>query len=187
MEARQLDCDIRKYLEQYSNEHDLNTAFGDMIMDRYLEIIPDDAKRDMVFLGRNSVSYKPGNARLDLKSVLLAAADFVVSLNRPEDIFQYLQLVILSVLCIGSVAKKDIDYNCAVIVYALHQLNAYEIGINTEQLKIRVMDMKESYQIGYFDMESLERNINELLKWNVIYMEEEKIFLKERVWGKIKR
>lgn len=37
-----------------------------------------------------------------------------------------------------------------------------------------------------FVMERLERNINELLKWNMIRMEEERIFLNETVWGKIK-
>lgn len=35
-------------------------------------------------------------------------------------------------------------------------------------------------------MARLERNISELLKWNIIRMVEGRIFLNETVWGKIK-
>lgn len=55
-------------------------------MDNYLEIIPDNSKRDD-FLGKESSSYKMGNIRLDLRSVLIALADFVASLNKPETFF----------------------------------------------------------------------------------------------------
>ncbi len=184
-EARQLDCEIRKYLEGYSRERGLNMSFGDMIMDQYLEIIPDDMKREMIVLGKESASYKLGNARLDLKSVLLAAADFVASLGHPECLFQYIQLAIISVLCISVVMKKELDNNCAVIVYGLHISDAYRTGITTEQLRHKIDDMRENCQVEDFEMEWLEKNINELLKWNVIRMEEEKIYLNEKVWGKI--
>lgn len=185
-EARQLDFEIREQLAIYSKNQKLDVSFGETIMDQYLEIIPDDSKRDMIFLGEKSVSYKLGNARLDLKSVLLAAADFVVSLSQPESIFQYIQLAIISVLCIGAAVKKELDYNCAVIVYALHQMGAYERGVSTDHLKSKIEDMMECYHAEDFEMNRLERNINELLKWNMIRMEEELIFLNETVWGKIK-
>lgn len=185
-EAIQLDSDIREYLEVYSKKQSLSPLFGDMIVNQYLEIMPDDVKRDMIFLGKESESYKLGNIRLDLKSVLLAIANFVASLNQPENLFQYLQLVIITILCVGSIIKKDIDYNCTVILYALHQLNAYEVGITTEKLKMKIMSMKEKYQMENFEMERLERNINELYEWNVIRIIDEKIFLNERVWGNLK-
>lgn len=185
VEARQLDCEIREQLARYSQNQKLDVLFGETIMDQYLEIIPDDSKRGMIFLGEKSASYKLGNARLDLKSVLLAAADFVVSLSQPESIFQYVQLAVISALCIGAAVKKELDFNCAVIVYALHQLDAYERAINTDQLKYKIEDMTEGSCMEDFAMERLERNINELLKWNIIRMEEEQIFLNEIVWGKI--
>lgn len=185
-EARQLDCEIREQLAEYSKNQKLDVVFGETIMDQYLEIIPDDSKRDMISLGEKSASYKLGNARLNLKSVLLAAADFVVSLSQPESIFQYVQLAIISALCISAAVKKELDYNCAVIVYALHQLDVYERGVNTDQLKCKIKDMMECGHAEDFAMERLERNINELLKWNMIRMEEERIFLNETVWGKIK-
>lgn len=184
-EARQLDCKIRECLENFSIEQSLNPEFGKLIMDNYLEIIPDDSKREMIFLGKESSSYKMGNIRLDLKSVLIALADFVTSLNKPETFFEYLQLVIISIFCVGAVTKKELDYNCAVIVYLLHKRNGYEIGFTVDQVKAEINKMRDDYQFEDFDMEKLEKNIKNLLNWNVIRMEEEKIYLNERVWGKI--
>ena len=126
-EARQLDCEIRECLENFSIEQGLNPEFGKMIMDNYLEIIPDNSKREMIFLGKESSSYKMGNIRLDLRSVLIALADFVASLNKPEAFFQYVQLVIISIFCVGAITKKELDFNCAVIVSVLHRRNAYEM------------------------------------------------------------
>ena len=185
MEARQLDCKIRECLESFSIEQGLNPEFGKMIMDNYLEIIPDDSKREMIFLGKESVSYKMGNIRLDLRSVLIALADFVASLNKPETFFQYVQLVIISIFCVGTITKKELDFNCAVIVSVLHRRNAYEMGFTVEQVGAEIKKMIDEGQLEEIDMESLDKNIRNLLKWNVICMEEEKIYLNERVWGKI--
>lgn len=184
-EARQLDCKIRECLENFSIEQSLNPEFGKLIMDNYLEIIPDNSKREMIFLGKESSSYKMGNIRLDLKSVLIALADFLTSLNKPETFFEYVQLVIITIFCVGAVTKKELDYNCAVIVYLLHKRNGYEIGFTVNQVKAEINKMRDDYQFEDFDMEKLEKNIKNLLKWNVIRMEEEKVYLNERVWGKI--
>lgn len=184
-EARQLDCKIRECLENFSIEQSLNPEFGKLIMDNYLEIIPDNSKREMIFLGKESSSYKMGNIRLDLKSVLIALADFLTSLNKPETFFEYVQLVIISIFCVGAVTKKELDYNCAVIVYLLHKRNGYEIGFTVNQVKVEINKMRDDYQFEDFDMEKLEKDIKNLLKWNVIRMEEEKVYLNERVWGKI--
>lgn len=151
-------------------------------MDNYLEIIPDDSKREMIFLGKESASYKMGNIRLDLRSVLIALADFVASLNKPETRFQYVQLVILSIFCVAAVTKKELDFNCAVIVDLLHRRDAYEIGFTVDQVKAEINKIKREYQFEDFDMDRFEKNIENLLKWNVICMEEEKIYLNERVW-----
>lgn len=64
IQAMELDGQIRKHLEEYSLQNGLNPAFGNTIMDKYLQIIPDTAKREMIFLGDKSVSYKLGNIRL---------------------------------------------------------------------------------------------------------------------------
>ena len=109
----------------------------------------------------------------------------MASLNKPETFFQYVQLVIISIFCVGAITKKELDFNCAVIVSVLHRRNAYEIGFTVEQVKAEINKMKDDGQLKEFVMERIEKNIANLLKWNVICMEEEKIYLNERVWGKI--
>ncbi|MCM1286902.1 MAG: hypothetical protein NC240_01230 [Clostridium sp.] len=184
-EAKQLDSQIQKILEKYSKRKDLDLSIGNMIMEQYLEIIPEDPKRTMIVLGKEATSYKLGNIRLDLKSVLIAIIEFVASFNSPETIFEYLQLAVISILCIGTITKRELDDNSAVIIYALHLLDAYEIGITVKQLKDKILEMLNDYQIKDFDMKMLDRNISDLLKWNVITIKEEKIYLNEVVWGKI--
>lgn len=186
MEAKQLDFEIRGCLDDFSIEKELDPEFGRLIMDNYLEIIPDDSKRQMIFLGENSVSYKPGNIRLDLRSVLIALADFVASLSSPDTFFQYIQLIILSVLCVGAITKKEIDMNCAIIIDVLHKLNAYERGYTAEQVKTEIKNTKYNSKFENFDMDKFDENISSLLKWNVVSVVEEKIYLNECVWGKVK-
>ena len=104
IQAMELDGQIRKHLEEYSLQNGLNPAFGNTIMDKYLQIIPDTAKREMIFLGDKSASYKMGNIRFDIKSGLVAVAEFVASLSKTENVFQYTQLMIISVLCIVAIS-----------------------------------------------------------------------------------
>lgn len=184
-EARQLDFKIRSCLEKFSIEQGLDPQFGNLIMDNYLEIIPEDSKKEMIFLGKESASYKMGNIRLDLRNVFIALADFIVSLNKPETFFQYVQLIMISIFCIGAITKKELDFNCAVIVSILHRRNAYEIGSTKEQMKAEIHTMKDNGQLEEFDMENLDKTIANLLEWNVISIENEKVFLNERVWGKL--
>lgn len=58
-------------------------------------------------------------------------------------------------------------------------------GFTVEQVKAEINKMKDDGQLEEFVMERIDKNIANLLKWNVICMEEEKIYLNERVWGKI--
>ena len=102
-QARELDGQIRKHLEEYSLQNGLNPTFGNTIMDKYLEIIPDTAKREMIFLGDKSASYKLGNIRLDIKSGLVAVMEFVVSLSKAETEVKYSQGMMVSALWIGEI------------------------------------------------------------------------------------
>ena len=77
-EARQLDCEIRECLENFSIEQGLNPKFGELIMDNYLEIIPDDSKREMIFLGKESSSYKMGNIQVITKHSALSCSKILI-------------------------------------------------------------------------------------------------------------
>lgn len=185
-QANELDDHIRKQLEEHSIQNKLNPQFGNIIMDRYLKIIPNTTKRELIFLNGEPASYKPGNIKLDLRSGLIAVAEFVASLSKPTSIFEYVQLVILSALCIGMISKKELDHNSAIAVYVLHKQNAYKTGITLEQLKNEIERIPDGSFLEDFEIEKLDKVINNLLKWKIIDIEEGKLYLKELVWGNIK-
>lgn len=72
------------------------------------------------------------------------------------------------------------------MVYALHKQNAYATGITSEQLKNEIERMIIDYQVEEFEMEKMDKYVSNLLKWKIIDIVEEKIYLKEIVWGKLK-
>lgn len=159
IQAMELDGQIRKHLEEYSLQNGLNPAFGNTIMDKYLQIIPDTAKREMIFLGDKSASYKMGNIRLDIKSGLVAVAEFVASLSKTENVFQYTQLMIISVLCIVAISEKELDYDSAVVVYALHKQNACPIH---NPIAFRIRRIRENEPINEEIRELVENNRNKI-------------------------
>ena len=95
-------------------------------------------------------------------------------------------IYIASVLCIVAISEKELDYDSAVVVYALHKQNAYATGITSEQLKNEIERMIIDYQVEEFEMEKMDKYVSNLLKWKIIDIVEEKIYLKEIVWGKLK-
>lgn len=185
-QATELDNRIRKYLQEYSIQNELNPEFVNTIVDRHLEIIPDTAKRDLIFLDEKSASYKLGNIKLDIRSGLIAVAEFIASLSRPNSIFEYVQLILISALFVGMISEKELDHNSAIAVYVLHQQNAYKKGITLGQLKNEIERISDGYFLEDFEIKKLDKVISNLLKWKIIDIEEEKLYLKEIVWGNIK-
>lgn len=186
IEAKQMDDKIRERLKHYCQTHNLNPAAADIIMDNYLEIIPDSPKRDMIFLGKDSSSYKAGNARLNMKNVLIALADFVVALDSPDNEFEYLKLALLSALCIGAATKKSLNRNSEIVVYALHKCSSYKHGLIPPQLKEEVNALLKEYQIEDFKMDEFDKTISDLKNWKIIREDNGKLSLNEIVWGKIR-
>lgn len=76
-EAERLDRGTRAYLRELSQELNVDDIFGVEIMEQYLEIIPEVHRKDMIFLGTNSFSLKPGNIKLDLKKLISAGIELV--------------------------------------------------------------------------------------------------------------
>lgn len=185
MRAQQINNEIIDCLDTYSKQMALNPDFGKAIVENYLGIFPDNAKRDIIFLGKNSSSYKLGNISLDLKNTLLALFEFVSAMNMPESYFGYVQLVMMSILCVGAMAKGSLDYNCATVVFILHKSNAYEIGASTEQIIDIIAEKRKLGDFKNFEEDKINETINELLKLKTIRMEEGKVYLNEKVWGKI--
>lgn len=85
----------------------------------------------------------------------------------------------------SGLTEEQLSYDEAVIVYVLHERNAYMIGHTREQLANEIRTLKEENKIKHFDFGKLDEVVENLLTWRILDIEEEKIYLKEHVWGKV--
>ena len=91
-EADEYNNFLKKELEQTSLEYGMGEAVGDYLVDHFITVIPEDARKGMVFLGEKSASYKAGNVKIDFKKALIAGLELALSISEPENIFNYMKL-----------------------------------------------------------------------------------------------
>ena len=63
-EAMEYNDSLKKELEQAALEYGLEESAGAYIVDNYITVLPEDARKCMIFLGEDSASYKAGNIKI---------------------------------------------------------------------------------------------------------------------------
>ena len=106
IKAVEYNDSLKKELEQAALEYGLEESAGAYIVDNYITVLPEDARKGMIFLGEDSASYKAGNIKIDLKKAVIAGLEFVASISKPESVFNYIQLIIVSAFFIGLSAGR---------------------------------------------------------------------------------
>ena len=184
-QAVEYDNELSKELQEYASDCGEDKTVAANIVDNFVEFLPEDDMKGMIFLRNDPVSYKLGNARLDLKKAILAGLELAAAVSRPESIFNYIQMLIVSVLFIRSITRQELDGIEAHIVYLLHIKRAYQSGIKEEQF---IHDLQEWYmqrENTMLERGTIVRAINHLYEMKVADFENGKIRLKEKVWGKL--
>lgn len=179
------DDRLSRKLQEYASNHGENEALAKDIVADFVEFLPDNDVKGMIFLGDDPVSYKLGNARIDLRKAILAGVEFAASVSRPESLFNYIQLLLVSVLFIRSITRQELNGLEAYIIYLLHEKGTYQSGIEED---LFIHDMQEWYmqQKGLkLEQEKVMEAINHLYEMKVADIEGGKICLKEKVWGKL--
>lgn len=185
-EAMEYNDNLKKELEQAALKCGLKESAGVYIVDNYITVLPDDARKGMMFLGEDSASYKAGNIKMDLKKAVIAGLEFAASINKPESVFNYLQLIIVSALFIGKSVKEDLNRLESYVVYLLHKEDAYDTGVEEERF---IGDVQEWYQqkegktVGREDVTDA---VNNLYKIKAVDFNSGNIYLKEHVWGEVR-
>lgn len=185
-QALKYDELLSKELQDCARNSGANETAGKNIVDNFIEFLPEDDIRGMIFLNHDPAVYSLGNVRLDMKNAILAGLEFAASISRPESVFNYIQLLIVSVLFIRNATRQELNGIEAQTVYLLHLKDAYESGIGEEMF---IRDMQEWYkQRENVDLEEnkIKESINYLYEIKVVDIIDEVIYLKERVWGKLK-
>lgn len=184
-QAMEYDDTLSKRLQDCARDCGENEAVGKNIVDNFIEFLPEDDIKGMIFLNKDPVLYNLGNVQLDLKKAILAGVEFAASISRPESVFNYIQMLIVSVLFIRSATRQELNGIEAQAVYLLHQKETYESGIEEEKF---IQDMQEWYrkrENADLERGKIEEAINHLYKMKVVDIENKKIYLKEKVWGKL--
>lgn len=184
-QAMRYDGDLREIIMDFSREHGEDEAFGKSIVDQYVEFLPDNEIKGMIFLNRDPVSYKLGNVRLNLKQAILAGVEFAASVSRPESIFNYIQLLIISILFIGNATGQKLNDIEAYAVYLLHIKNAYHFGIEEEAFIHELQEWCGTKGAIETNREKVIGALNHLYAMRTADFEDGKISLKETVWGRM--
>jgi len=184
-QAVEYDNKLSEELQDYASDCGEDKTIATNIVDNFIEFLPEDDMKGMIFLRNDPVSYKLGNARLDLKKAILAGLELAASVSRPESIFNYIQMLIVSVLFIRNTTRQELDGIEVYIIYLLHIKGAYQSGIEENQF---IHDLQEWYMLR--ENTTLERGkiadaINHLYEMKVTDFKNGKIYLKEKVWGKL--
>ena len=182
-EAELLDRRTGEYLFQTAKAFHMDESFAASIMEQHLEIIPESDKKEIVFLGTDSFSVKPGNIKLDMKKLLAACAELFVSVNAPENIFNYIQLALMAFMFAAKTTVKTLNSDCAVIIYTLAQLGACESYVAEKRLEEAAL--RTCTETGRPPISDFRDSLNQLLELQVIKMEDGKVSLQETVWGRI--
>lgn len=183
-EALQYDNFLKEKLKQVATQCDLEEKFGEYLVENYITLIPDDVRKGMIFLGDNSISYKKENIKFDLKKALVAGLELVAAVNKPESIFNYIQLIIVSIFFIEKAAKQEINRLEAYIIYLLHIKGVYSPGVEEELFICEVQRLYEEKEDESLEKEKIIEAINHLYRIKVVDFAEDEIYLIETVWLK---
>ncbi len=118
-----------------------------------------------------------------MKKAILAGLEFVASINSPEIIFNYIQLLIVSALFIGTTTRQPISRLEAYAVYWLHVNGAYQLVVREDCFVSEFQEWYQQKEGRALQREEVVRTINHLYEMKVIDFNNGEIYLKEKVFG----
>lgn len=184
-EAMEYNDSLKKQLEQAALKYGLEKSAGAYIVDNYITVLPEDARKGMIFLGEDSASYKAGNIKMDLKKAVIAGLEFAASISKPESVFNYIQLIIVSAFFIRKSAKQELSKVEAYVVSLLHKKGAYDAGVEEERFINEVQEWYQQKEGKVVGREEVVDAINNLYEIKAADFNSGNIFLKEHVWGTV--
>ena len=170
-------------IECLSAEYEVDFSLCGFLVDNHIVVFPDNPRKGMLFLGEESVSYKPGNIRIDLKNALESGMELLISLNRPNGIFNYIQLLLATLIFIKKSTKLVIGKVEAFVVYVLHKENAYYSGIDEEDLICKVQKLYREREEIELNSVEISEAINQLYENKVVDFKNGNVKLIEVVWS----
>lgn len=177
--------ELSQILQNCAGSYGKNEEMAKRIIENFVEFLPESKIKGIIFLQHDPISYKFGNVRLDFKQALAAGFEFVASVSNPESIFNYIQLLLVSIVFIRNATKQPLGELEAMVVYMLHTKEMYTPRMEEERFICAIQKwyfQKKNKKIEY---ESIVEAINHLYDMETVGFNNGKIFLKESVWGRM--
>ena len=184
-QAIELDNELKEHLREHAKKQSVDEGISAYLVDNFIEFIPEENIKGMIFLGEKATSFKVGNVRIDLRKALTNIIEYAVSVNRPESIFNVIQLVRLSVLFVYKSVRQELSRTEAYIVYFLHTRGAYGYGIEEEQFIREFIEWYRQKVESEVRRGEVVEAINHLYTMKVADFAKGNIVLKEKVWGEM--
>ncbi len=185
-EAMEYNDSLKKELEQAALQCGLEESVGTYIVDNFITVLPETSRKGMIFLGEDSASYKAGNIKIDLKKVVIAGLEFAASVSKPESVFNYIQLIIVSAFFIGKSVKQELSRLETYVIYLLHKKGAYDAGVKEGLFISEVQEWYQQKEGKAVDRDDIVDVMNNLYRIKVADFNDGNIYLKEHVWGTVK-
>ncbi len=184
-EAMEYNDKLKRKLEQAALQLGLEESAGSYIVDNYITVIPEDARKGMIFLGKDPASYKAGNVKIDFKKAIIAGFEFVASISKPESIFNYIQVMIVLAFLIEKSTKQELGKIEAYVVYLLHKKGAYDTGVEEERFISELREWYRQKEGKEIERGAIVEAINNLYEIKAADFDNGNIYLKEHVWGTV--
>lgn len=120
-----------------------------------------------------------------MKKAVIAGLEFAASVNKPESVFNYIQLIIVSAFFIGKSVKQELSRLEAYVVYLLHKKGAYDTGIEEERFISEVQEWYQQKEGKAVGRDEVVDAINNLYVIKAADFNSGNICLKEHVWGTV--
>ena len=121
-----------------------------------------------------------------MKKAVIAGLEFAASVSKPESVFNYIQLIIVSAFFIGKSVKQELSRQEAYVIYLLHKKGAYDAGVEEELFIREVQEWHQQREGKAVDRDDIVDVMTNLYRIKVVDFNDGNIYLKEHVWGMVK-
>lgn len=170
--------------------HDISEGTGiqddkilDVLVAQYIYLIPETQEKNFVALWKQPVAHTKNNICLDLKGAITAFLLYATSISEPETVWDYLRVLVMSLLFLLNITEYKLVPLEARIIYLLHCENAYEHSIEETELTNRVLSEYQKTLPVNTQAIDITKTITNLNQLGIIDIREGYITLIQKVWG----
>ena len=171
-------------VRQLGKEMGINQEFVKCFSEMGIVVVVEPGISELVYNRKCPTTLKPGNIFVDLKKLSEAIAQIFSGIQMPESLFDIGQMILLIILGIKDIVNVKLPVETVEILITLMQNGGFESWMEEEELYHKVNDYNKRYDLLPVEREKILEVSTLLDKYGVVEIQDGKILLKEKVFGK---